>query len=156
MDKVCSINVEELSTFMNVGWPGDDWYLTDHPEYLWETTFTTGEGTELYRARDPDQAINLYDYDGKVSWQGCRSDPTRGRGHRLSDLFLRWQQSQQDIVVVARVPREKMAEVLESLDRTGCVLVTTVPKRSGASHPVTGRPVVALVDSDTAQTAPLA
>lgn len=143
MDKVCTINVEELATFMNVGWPGEDWYLTDHAEYLWETTFTAGEGTELYRARNPDQVINLYDYDGKVSWQGCGSDPTRGRGHRLLDLFLRWQQSQEDMVVVARVPREKMAEVLESLDRAGCVLVTTAPRGSGASVPLTGPSVVA-------------
>lgn len=123
MQKVCNISAEELATFMNVGWPGEDWYLTDHPEYLWETTFATGEGHELYRAQQSDQVINLYDYDAQVSWQGSGRDPTGGRGHRLSELFFKWQRQSDARVVVAYVPREKYEELTALLVDAGCELM---------------------------------
>jgi hypothetical protein len=33
MDKHLTIPTDELADFMNDGWPGVDWYLTEHAEY---------------------------------------------------------------------------------------------------------------------------
>jgi hypothetical protein len=123
MGKTCNVSVEELAAFMNVGWPGEDWYLADHAEYLWETTFTTGEGRELYRARQPGQVINLYEYDGWLRWQGYGPDPTGGGGHQLSELFLKWRRQSHTRVVVACVPREKYEELTTLLEDAGCELM---------------------------------
>ena len=123
MDKTGKISAEELAAFMNVGWPGEDWYLSDHVEYLWETTFTSGPGRELYRARQPGQVIELSDYDATVRWQGHGPDPTGGRGHRLSQLFDKWRRHADTRVVVACVPREKYDQLTALLEDAGCELV---------------------------------
>ena len=113
----------ELAAFMNTGWPGEDWYLDDHAEYLWETTFTTGALGNLYEARDPAALLNLHLYDGRVRWQGPGRDPTGGRGYRLSDLFLRWRRTRHDALLIAYVPREKLPTVSASLKEAGCLVV---------------------------------
>jgi hypothetical protein len=115
--------VEELAAFMNEGWPGPDWYLTGHAEYLWENTFTQGRGKELYRPRCPGKLINLYDYDAMIRWQGSDQDPTRGRGYRLMTLFRRWQRTRREVTVVVCVPHERLRNVLALLDDAGCLLV---------------------------------
>ena len=119
------IAVDELAAFMNNGWPGADWYLSDHTEYLWETTFTSGPGCELYRPQRPGALVNLYDFEATVRWQGNGRDPTRGAGKKLSELFLRWQRTRSEAVVIAYVPREKLPTVSAMLTGEGCLLLTT-------------------------------
>jgi hypothetical protein len=123
MHEKLMIVVDELAAFMNVGWPGEDWYLTDHAEYLWETTFLTREGSEAYQPRRHGTMINLYDFEARIRWQGFGTDPTRGRGRRLSELFLRWRRTREEALLVAYVPREKLPEVLACLESAGCLLV---------------------------------
>lgn len=123
MENQRMIVVDELAQFMNEGWPGPDWYLTGHAEYLWETTFTEGWGAELYRARRPGTMINLADYDGFLRWQGSGRDPSNGRGYRLSTLFWRWQRTRTEATVVACVPRERLREVLMLLNDAGCLIL---------------------------------
>ncbi len=123
MDKQTLIPVDELAAFMNEGWPGPDWYLSDHAEYLWETTFTEGRGTELYRPRQPGLMIHLAEYDALVRWQGSGADPTRGRGYRLAALFQRWQRTRTEVTVVVCVPRDRLPDVLTQLADTGCLVV---------------------------------
>ncbi|MCS7049181.1 MAG: hypothetical protein NZ483_07795 [Verrucomicrobiae bacterium] len=118
------IPVELLAAFMNTGWPGDNWYLTDHAEFLWEQTFTVGDGAELYRPRRPGTMINLYDFEGRLRWQGHGRDPTRGAGMSLVALFERWYRQQHDAVVVAWVPREKLPAITHSLTEAGCLLLS--------------------------------
>ncbi len=124
MESKLLVPAAELAAFMNAGWPGDAWYLSDHAEYLWETTFTTGALGHLYEARDPAALLHLHDYDGCVRWQGPGHDPTGGRGYRLSDLFRRWQRKRQDVIVIAYVPREKQAGVTAALREAGCLLLS--------------------------------
>jgi len=122
------IPVDELAAFMNEGWPGVDWYLSDQAEYLWEITFTEGPRLELYRPRQPGQLINLFDFDGRVAWQGTAGmDPTKGRGYQLSVLFQRWQRTRTDAVIVAYVPREKLATTTASLENDGVIVVYPPP-----------------------------
>ena len=125
MTETRMILVDELATFMNDGWPGVDWYLSEHAEYLWETTFTTGKGRELYRACRPGTMVNLYDFEATLRWQGTRRDPTKGNGQKLSVLFLDWQRTRSEAVVVAYVPRAKLSDVSALLTGAGCLLVTT-------------------------------
>jgi hypothetical protein len=119
------IPVDELAAFMNQGWPGPDWYLSDHAEYLWETTFTEGRGAELYRPRRPGTLINLFDYEAQVRWQGNGWDPTNRQGNKLSTLLLRWQRTRTDAMIVAYVPRGKMSVVTTSVKNAGGLLVYT-------------------------------
>ena len=69
---------------------------------------------------------DLAGFDGRVRWQGRGADPTRGRGHRLSDLITRWRQRSTATVVVAYVPKTKLAEVTTWLEQAGCPLSTAV------------------------------
>ncbi|HUI07557.1 MAG TPA: hypothetical protein VL486_11200 [Verrucomicrobiae bacterium] len=123
MAKKHMIAVDELATFMNIGWPGEDWYLADHAELLWETAFATGNGDGAYRAQRPGTMIDLDDFEARVRWQGTGRDPTGGRGHKLSELFLRWQRTREEAVLVAYVPREKLTEIAAALELAGCLLV---------------------------------
>jgi len=133
MDKQRTIPVDELADFMNVGWPGEDWYLDDHHESLWDSTFTTGENGALYRPAQPGALVNLSDFEARVRWQGLGSDPTCGRGFKLTELFLRWQRKRRDAVVVAYVPQEKFAEVAVLLKRAGCLVIHGNKSASTAS-----------------------
>jgi hypothetical protein len=123
MEKHLTIPADELAAFMNEGWPGVDWYLTEHPEYLWETTFTQGTGSELYRACQSGSMINLFDFEGRIRWQGNGTDPTNGRGYKLSTLFLRWQRIRCNALIVASVPHERLSNVIDVLQNSGCLLV---------------------------------
>ena len=127
--QVQMIVVDELAAFMNLGWPGEDWYLAEHAEFLWENTFTSGESGELYRPRRPGTLINLYDFEARVCWQGVGRDPTHGAGYRLSDLFLRWQRRSRNVVVVAYVPRDQVELVTAQLEEAGCLLAGSEPPR---------------------------
>lgn len=124
MDNQALIPVDELAAFMNEGWPGPDWYLTDHAEYLWEKTFIEGHGQELYRPRQPGRLINLHDYDGLVRWQGKGRDPSRGQGYRLATLFQRWQRTRTEATVVVCVPQDRVREIVALLDGAGCLVVS--------------------------------
>ncbi|MGA2222151.1 MAG: hypothetical protein ABSH21_10360 [Verrucomicrobiia bacterium] len=126
MAKTLNIIVDELAVFMNAGWPGEDWYLADCADYLWETTFEPGLVRELYKPVKPGTMINLYDYEARVLWQGCGADPTLGRGHTLSKLFLDWRRRQTDVVVVAYVPPDKARDIRASLEDAGCMLLTAM------------------------------
>jgi len=120
------ITVDEIAAFMNQGWPGEDWHLeTDH-EVLWENAFHHNVGGALYQPREPGRVVDLAGFDGRVRWQGRGADPTRGRGHRLSDLITRWRQRSTATVVVAYVPKTKLAEVTTWLEQAGCPLSTAV------------------------------
>lgn len=125
MNKQHKISVDELAAFMNDGWPGEEWYLHVQHEYLWETTFTTGESGALYRARRPGTVVALADYEGRVRWQGSGPDPTERRGDKFTELFLRWQRTRSDAVVTAYVPRHKLAAVTSSLKNAGCLVVNS-------------------------------
>jgi len=118
------IVVDELARFMNVAWPGGDWYLAEHAEFLWEQTFTDGGPGEIYRPLHPGTPINLDDFDGRVCWQGAGRDPTRGAGHRLSELFWRWRQQLDSVAVVAFVPCEQLETVRAQLEAAGCLVTT--------------------------------
>jgi hypothetical protein len=136
METKLLVPAAELAAFMNTGWPGEDWYLSDHAEYLWENTFTTGALGHLYEARTPGALIHLHDYDGRVRWQGSGRDPTGGRGYRLVDLFLRWRRTRQDALLVAYVPRDKLQTVAATLRDHGCLLVhETAPAAPGVTTP---------------------
>jgi hypothetical protein len=124
--------VEELAAFMNDGWPGPDWYLTGHAEYLWERTFTEGRHAELYRPRQPGALINLHDFDGAIRWQGSGPDPTHGRGHWLVTLFRRWQRIRTEVTVVTCVPRARLDHVLTLLEDAGCLIVNADGLRPAA------------------------
>ena len=126
MGKAFNIVVDELADFMNVGWPGEDWHLADCADYLWETTFEPSQGRELYKPITPGTMVNLYDYEARVLWQGPGADPTRGRGHALSELFLQWRRKRTDVVVVAYVPPNKVGDITASLENAGCMLLTAV------------------------------
>ena len=135
MNKPHKIAVDELAAFMNDGWPGEEWYLDVQHEYLWETTFNTGENGSLYQARQPGTMVNLADYEGCARWQGAGPDPTERRGHKLTELFLRWQRTRRDAVVVVYVPRPKLADVTAVLKDAGCLVVNgdqpgAAPRRS--------------------------
>ena len=123
MNKQYMVPVDELAIFMNVAWPGEDWYLDGHLEYLWETTFTNGEKGALYQARQPGTLVNLADYEGRVRWQGFGSDPSRGRGFKLTDLFRRWQRTRRDTLLVVYVPRDRLTAVSATLEEAGCLLL---------------------------------
>ena len=139
MNKQYRIPVDELAAFMNVAWPGEDWYLDEHPEYLWETTFISGEKGALYQARRPGTLVNLADYEGRVRWQGFGPDPTKGRGFKLTDLFLRWQRTRRDAMLVVYVPRDKLTVVSASLEEAGCLLVHgDAPVAASPAEMVTG------------------
>lgn len=117
------IVVDELAMFMNVGWPGEEWYLSDHAEYLWEETFEDGGANGLYRPRTPGTLVNLNDFEARLRWQGRSPDPTRGAGQKLSELFLRWQRKQTSAIVSAYVPREQEATIRNWLQAAGCMLL---------------------------------
>lgn len=117
------VPVDELAAFMNEGWPGPDWYLNGHAEYLWETTFTQGRGKELYRPRFPGKMINLCEYDGMICWQGSDPDPSGGRGYRLVTLFGRWQRTRREVTMVVCVPHERLRDVLTLLNDADCLVL---------------------------------
>ena len=131
------IPVDELAAFMNEGWPGVDWYLSDHAEYRWTTTFTEGPRAELYRPKQLGQLINLFDFEARVCWQGTTGkDPTNGRGYKLSVLFQRWQRTRTDVLIVAYVPREKRSAITVSLENEGGTVVYPLATRSiPTEHP---------------------
>lgn len=116
------IVVDELATFMNVGWPGEDWYLNQHAEYLWEQTFTAGDWHTLYQPRQPGTLINLYDFEARVRWQGGGTDPTGGVGYKLSELFLSWQRKQTSVAVLVYVPRGQVETIKAWLTQAGYLL----------------------------------
>ena len=118
------IPVEELAAFMNEGWPGVDWHLSMHAEYLWETTFTEGLRAELYRPKQPGRLINLFDFDAQVCWQGSTGmDPTNGHGHKLSVLFQRWKRTQTDALIVVYVPLNKLSTAIAKLENDGGIVM---------------------------------
>ena len=123
MNKQHTISVDELAAFMNDGWPGEEWCLDVQHEYLWETTFTTGENGVMYRARQPGTVVDLMDYEGRVRWQGSGPDPTERRGYKLTELVLLWQRTRRDAVLMTYVPRHKLDEVTISLKNAGCLVV---------------------------------
>ena len=144
MNKQYKISVDELAAFMNDGWPGEDWYLEVQHEYLWETTFNTGENGVLYRAQRPGTLIDLADYEGRVRWQGAGPDPTERLGHKLTELVVRWQRTRRDAVVVAYVPRHKLAAVTATLENAGCLVVNgnqpdAPPRRNWQHGPALGQ-----------------
>jgi hypothetical protein len=119
------ITVDELAMFMNVGWPGEDWYLSDHAEYLWEKTFTSGSVGEIYRPCHSGTFIHLHAFEARIRWQGIGRDPTHGAGYRLSELFMSWRRQLQDVVIVAYVPRAQVERVTIQLQEAGCLLANT-------------------------------
>ena len=134
MDPHTMVLVDELAAFMNEGWPGEDWYLTDHAEFLWEQTFTMGVGKILYRPRSPGQLLAMAELEATVRWQGSTPDPTQGRGYKLSTLFRRWQRVRHEAFVFACMPPEKLAVVTDWLEEAGCLIVN---KSDAAREPQT-------------------
>ena len=140
MKRQQKVLVDEIAAFMNDGWPGEEWYLDAKHDFLWETTFTTGENGVLYQARRPGTVVDLVEYEGCVRWQGSGPDPTDRRGHKLTELFQTWQRKRRDAVVMAYVPRHKLAAITESLKTAGCLVVngdapTTIPSQNGRRPP---------------------
>jgi hypothetical protein len=120
--QVVQVTVDELAMFMNTGWPGENWYIDDHDAYAWDNAFIEGCLNEIYQPRERGKLVNLGDFEATVRWQGIGRDPTAGRGHRLTTLFLRWQQRQRSATVVALVPKDRLEEVRHLLHATGCIV----------------------------------
>lgn len=118
------VAVDELATFMNTGWPGSDWYLTEHAEYLWERTFVVGGANDLYRPVTRGALVDLSEYEARVCWQGVRADPTKGQGHWLSELFLQWRRKRHAAVVVAYVSPSRVQEIENLLEEAVCMVLT--------------------------------
>jgi hypothetical protein len=133
-----TITAAELATFMNLGWPGEDWYLEVDYEPVWEAAFVHDQPGELYTPRQAGRVLTFCEIEARVRWQGHGPDPTRGRGHRLSDLITQWRRKQVDAVLVAFVPKPKLLEVAAWLEQAGCLLGSEVepikPKSASAAE----------------------
>ncbi len=123
-EQAVQVTVDELAMFMNTGWPGEDWYLDDYDAFAWDNAFVEGDLDKIYQPRCPGTLVNLSDFHATVRWQGIERDPTGGRGYRLTNLFLKWQQRQRCATVVALVPKDQIEQVRHLLQATGCIVTT--------------------------------
>jgi hypothetical protein len=109
------VAIDEISKFINEGWPGPDWYMDDCGPAFEEHFSDDGETPKA-----PGTKVELADFECAICWQGKGEDPSpHGDGYSFLSLFRKWKRSLTVTIVVAEVPNNKLDAVKLAIQADG-------------------------------------
>lgn len=116
--RVTKVTVAEIADVLNNNWPGEDWFMEDCGEaYDEEKGYFTNDDDGRYVPKNPDELVNLRDFDFAFAWQG--EGPEQRSPGSFVALFKKVHKAKDSVTVVYEVSKAALADFEEYAAKLG-------------------------------------